>query len=199
MGWRLDVLGEAPITADTKRIELRIRGEKDFDPMAELDIESLRFGSYDEVNYGRGCKPLRTRVEGDDLIVTFKGKGSGITPDEWAPKLIGRTKQGEMVFGYANLPYVDYRPAILSARRPWYDKETGAVKVSVENFGLSASKTAEIAVTIDGKPIGTTTIGALAPYARTTATLPHAILGQGTCEVTAAVDGKVMVLGKFSL
>ena len=198
-GLLLEVLGEEPITAATKRIELRIRGEKDFNPMAELDIESLRFGSYEEVNFGRGCKPLRTRVEGNDLIVTFKGKGSGITPDEWAPKLIGRTKQGEMVFGYASLPYVDYRPAMLSARRPWYDKETGAVKVSVENYGLSASKPAEIAVTIDGKPIGTTTIDALAPYARTTATLPQAALEQGTCEVTATVDGQLTVLGKFTL
>ena len=198
-GLLLEVLGETPITAATKRIELRIRGEKDFNPMAELDIESLRFGSYEEVNYGRGCKPLRTRVEGDDLIVTFKGKGSGITPDEWAPKLIGRTKQGEMVFGYASLPYVDYRPAMLSARRPWYDKEAGAVKVSVENYGLSASKPAEIAVTIDGKSIGTTTISALAPYARTTATLPQATLEKGTCEVTATVDGKATLLGKFTI
>ena len=104
-----------------------------------------------------------------------------------------------MVFGYASLPYVDYRPAMLSARRPWYDKETGAVKVSVENFGLSASKPAEIAVTIDGKSIGTTTISALAPYARTTATLPQANLEKGTCEVTATVDGQLMVLGKFTL
>ena len=73
------------------------------------------------------------------------------------------------------------------------------MKVSVENYGLSASKPAEIAVTIDGKPIGTTTIGALAPYARTTATLPQAALEQGTCEVTATVDGQLTVLGKFTL
>ncbi|MBO5083578.1 MAG: hypothetical protein J6C18_01705 [Bacteroidaceae bacterium] len=58
---------------------------------------------------------------------------------------------------------------------------------------------AEIAVTIDGKPIGTTTIDALAPYARTTATLPQAALEQGTCEVTATVDGQLTVLGKFTL
>ena len=58
---------------------------------------------------------------------------------------------------------------------------------------------AEIAVTIDGKPIGTTTIGALAPYARTTATLPQATLEKGTCEVTATVDGKATLLGKFAI
>ena len=198
-GLLLEVLGEEPITAATKRIELRIRGEKDFNPMAELDIESLRFGSYDEVNYGRGCKPLRTRVEGDDLIVTFKGKGSGITPDEWAPKLIGRTKQGKMVFGYASLPYVNYRPAMLSARCPWYDKEANAVKVLVENFGLSSSASAEIGVSVNGKPIGTTTIDALTPYARTVATLPQVTLEQGTCEVTATVEGKTMLIGKFAI
>ena len=88
---------------------------------------------------------------------------------------------------------------MLSARRPWYDKEAGAVKVSVENFGLSTSQPVEVAVTIDGKLIGSTTIDALVPYARTTATLPQATLEQGTCEVTATVDGKATLLGKFTL
>lgn len=84
-----------------------------------------------------------------------------------------------------------------------------ALTVLVALFSLSTTtltaqvtereRPAEIAVTIGGKLIGTTTIDVLEPSARTIATLPQAALEQGTCEVTATVDGKVTVLGKFTL
>ena len=60
---------------------------------------------------------------GKDLIVVFNGKGSGITADEFAPKLIGRKTNGELLYGYADLPYVDYSPSILSAGCPVCRKE----------------------------------------------------------------------------
>ena len=72
------------------------------------------------MNFGRGCKVVKTEASGKDLILTFDGKGSGITPDEFAPKMIGKDKNGKLLFGYANLPYVDYKPALLSCRRPVY-------------------------------------------------------------------------------
>lgn len=65
-------------------------------------MPSLRFGSYNEVNFGRGCKVVKTEASGKDLILTFDGKGSGITPDEFAPKMIGKDKNGKLLFGYAN-------------------------------------------------------------------------------------------------
>ena len=51
-----------------------------------------------------------------------------------------------MLYGYARLPYVNYRPALLSARRPVFDKEKGELKVEIQNFGLSASEPAEVEV-----------------------------------------------------
>ena len=142
----LNVLNQTPITAATRSIELRISAEKGFYPARQLDIESLRFGSYKEVNFGRGSRPVSWRKEGKDLIVTFDGQGSGITEEEFAPKLLGKDRSGELVIGYARLPYVDYRPAILSALRPTYDQAQGAWMVTVDNFGLSTSADTQIRI-----------------------------------------------------
>ncbi len=163
-GLLLEVLNKEPITDKTRTIELRIKGEEDFNPQVEVDVTSLRFGSYTKVNFGRGCKAWKTRNEGKDLVVIFKAKGSGIDGDEFAPKLIGRNKKGELLFGYASLPYVDYRPALLSARRPEYDEKEKVLKVEIENFGLSASHLQEVEIYCDGKLISSKIIQKLAPY-----------------------------------
>ena len=200
-GLLLEVLNTEPITASTKRIEVKVRAEEGFNPHTDLDIASLRFGAFGEVNFGRGCKPLRTKAAGRDLIITFNGKGSGITADEWAPKLIGKDAKGQTVFGYARLPYVDYQPALLSARRPRYDKEQGALMVNVENYGLSVSQATEIEVLHDGKSIGRTAIGSLAPYASATATFAvdtPVDTEQGTFEVLFLLDGKELERNTFA-
>lgn len=200
-GLLLEVLNAEPITASTKRIEVKVRGEEGFDPSTDLDIASLRFGSFDEVNFGRGCKPLRTKVVGRDLIITFSGKGSGITADEWAPKLIGKDAKGDMVFGYARLPYVNYRPALLSARRPRYDKEQSALIVTVDNYGLSASPATEIEVHHNGTLVGRATIDSLEPYASATASLSQdgpIDADQGTLEVIFLSGGKEVERNTFT-
>ena len=180
----MEVLNETEITPATHTIDLRIRAEEGFNPLTDLDISSLRFGSHTEVNYGRGCKPIRSKASGNDIIVTFKGKGSGITPDEFAPKLIGKDTRGNMVFGYARLPYVDYQPALLSARRPKYNKETGNIEVKIENFGLTTSAETDIEVTFNGTSLGQAHVSPLEPYDATTLTLPtSAESEQGTYEV----------------
>lgn len=174
-GLLLSVLNAGPITPSTKRIEVRIKAEPGFNPQTDVDIKSLRFGSFTEVNFGRGCKALKTRNEGDDLIVVFNGKGSGITADEFAPKLIGRSTKGELLYGYARLPYVDYAPALLSARSPQYDKERGVLKVRVGNWGLSASQQAQVEVLCDGKTVATGQVQALSPYEEVEAILKPAM------------------------
>ncbi len=199
-GLLLSVLNEEPITPKTKRIEVRIQAEPDFHPQTDVDIESLRFGSYTEVNFGRGCKAVKTRKVGNDLIVVFDGKRSGITADEFAPKLIGRTTGGELLYGYARLPYVDYRPAMLSARRPRYNKDRQALKLQVENFGLSASRPAEIEVRQNGKTLAQGEVPVLAPYAHADLSLkPLSSLAADTiaCEVIIRMDGKEMETVKF--
>lgn len=163
-GLSLAVLNEKPITASTKRIELCIKAEPGFNPQTDVDINSLRFGSYQEVNFGKGCKAVKTRKQGDDLIVVFDGRGSGITSEEFAPKLIGRKKNGELLYGYASLPYVDYSPAILSARCPVYDAQQNVLKVKVANFGLSASEPADVEVKCSGKTVATGRVAVLQPY-----------------------------------
>lgn len=163
-GMLLSVLNEKPIIPSTRTIEVKISAEEGFNPQTDVDINSLRFGSYTEVNFGRGCKPLKSHNQGNDLIVVFNGKESGITADEFAPKMIGKDKSGNLIYGYARLPYVDYQPALLSARRPVYDKDKAELKVEIQNFGLSASVPTEIEVICNGTSQGRTNVQALKPY-----------------------------------
>ena len=99
----------------------------------------------------------------------FDASGNGITPDEFAPKLIGR-KKGGLLFGYCRLPWLDYTPAVLSARKTEIVTKDGkqTISVVVENFGLRPSRTVEIRATADvnGVPavIGRSTVPAMKPY-----------------------------------
>ena len=163
-GMLLSVLNEEEITPSTRTIEVKIAAESGFNPQTDVDVKSLRFGSFTEVNFGRGCKPVKTKVSGKDLIVVFKAKGSGITSDEFAPKMIGKDKKGNMLYGYARLPYVNYRPALLSARRPLFDTEKGGLKVEIQNFGLSASEPTEVEVICNGSSQGRIALKTLQPY-----------------------------------
>lgn len=168
-GLLLEVLNTDPIDAKTKKIELRIKGEKDFNPSAEVDVSSLVFGSYKEVNFGRGARAVKTRTEGNDLIVTFNGKGSGIDSEEWAPKLIGRTNSGKLLWGYAKLSYINYKPSVLSAGAA-YEKD-GRQCVDVGNFGLSASVPQELSVKNQKGETVIVSVPALNPYEEITLSL----------------------------
>ena len=163
-GMLLSVLNQTPITASTPTIQVKILAEEGFDPLQDIDLASLRFGSYNEVNFGRGCKVTKTEVSGKDLILTFEGKGSGITPDEFAPKMIGKDKNGKLLFGYASLPYIDYKPALLSCRRPVYRKSQNEIGLEVQNFGLSASGETRVEIKQDGVLMGCHTVKPLQPY-----------------------------------
>lgn len=197
----MEVLNDTEITPSTRSIELRIRAEENFNPTTDLDINTLRFGSHTEVNYGRGSTPISHKVSGKDLIITFKGKGSGITPDEFAPKLIGKDIHGNMVFGYARLPYINYQPALLSARRPKHNTETGNLEVMIENFGLTTSPETDIEITFNGTSLGQTRIQPLEPYTATTFIL-HVItstkLEKGTYEVIFRHAGKEIERNTFA-
>lgn len=167
----VSVLDTTPINASTPTIRVRIAAEKGFNPTRQLDVPSLRFGSYTEVNYGRGCRPLSWEKAGKDLIVTFSGEGSGIDSGEFAPKLIGKDKKGDFVIGYARLPYINYTPPILSAMRPTYDRATHTWNVEMENFGLSASAEATLRITSNGLTVVEGFLPALQPYEKKTVSL----------------------------
>ena len=172
-GLLLTILDEKPITSGTKTIRVKIQAEEGFNPQKDIDVNSLRFGASEEVNYGRGCQVLTTENAGKDLIVTFNGKGNGITKDEFAPKLIGKYKNGRMLYGYARLPYIDYIESILSARAPVFTKSGKGLEctVEVQNFGQVSSKKAlvEVGYKKEGKTIKVASgmVPALKPYEKT--------------------------------
>ncbi|MDD6892016.1 MAG: glycoside hydrolase family protein [Bacteroidales bacterium] len=169
-GLRMEVRNTAPIGPKTKKIELLIKGDADGRPLADLDFASLRFGTHSEVNYGRGAKAVKAVPQGNDLLVTFQGKDSGITDEEFAPKLIGAYKDGQLAFGYARLPYLNYKPALLSARLPV--AQDGGMAVEVQNFGLSASEPCTVSVTLNGQLLGRTEVRVLQPYEAVTCSVP---------------------------
>lgn len=195
----LSVLNTTPIQSSTPEIRVRIAAEEGFNPEKELDIPSLRFGSFTEVNFGRGCKPLSWKKQGKDLIVTFDGEGNGITPEEFAPKLIGKDKKGDFVIGYARLPYVDYTPPLLSALCPKYDDIDKLWKVEVQNFGLSVSKETTMKVTYGKEVIGETVVNALKPYEKTILTIHSDIIAdkEEAFIVTFYREGKELAINKF--
>lgn len=173
-GVLMSLVDDAPITQATKEIRLLIKAEPGFSPQTDVDVASLRFGASAEVNFGRGCRVKGTKKSGKDLIVIFDAAGNGISPDEFAPKLIGRKKDGELLFGYCRLPWLDYTPAVLSTRKPEIVMKEGkpVVSVVVENFGLKSSRPTEIqaVANVAGYPsvIGNAKIPGMKPYERRT-------------------------------
>lgn len=176
-GLLLTVLDTQPVTDKTQTIRVKIAAEKGFNPQTDIDLNSLRFGASTEVNHGRGCKVQSTENDGKDLIVTFDAKGNGITAEEFAPKLIGKTTSGKLLYGYARLPWISYNDPILSARMPIFASDSPDISVVVENFGQIASKKAvlELEQVQDGKRkiVGQTKLSSLVPYGKTNVTLTH--------------------------
>ncbi|WP_157373900.1 glycoside hydrolase family protein [Arenibacter certesii] len=145
VGRKIKVLNEAKIKRSTKSIKLRVEAEEGFDPNSDIDINSLRFGASEEVNFGRGSKVKKIKIDGPDLLVTFSGEGNGITEGNFVGKLLGKTNNGKLLFGYARLPGVDYIEPILSALIPEITKD-GMLKTEVSNFGQVISKPAKIKI-----------------------------------------------------
>lgn len=151
------VLNKNKITAKTKSIKVKIAAENDFDPLTEVDVESLHFGASEEVNFGRGSKAISSHADGKDLIVIFDGKGNGITEDNFAGKLLGKTNQGKLLIGYSKLPGIQYAEPVLSALEPVFSANRNKVEVEfeIQNFGQVSSKKSEweIHIETDSKTI----------------------------------------------
>lgn len=116
VGRRLKILNTDKITADTKTIRLQIIAEEGFNPHKDVNVDSLQFGSPEKVDFGHGCKPTRSEKSGKDLVVTFDAKGNGFGDENFAGKLIGKTKSGKLLFGYSRLPGVDYSPYVIKRK-----------------------------------------------------------------------------------
>lgn len=177
-GLLLTIQDKKPITANTRQIRVKIEAEEGFNPQTDIDFGSLRFGASEEVNYGRGCSALKTQNDGKDLIVIFDGKGNGISENEFAPKLIGKYKNGKMLYGYARLPYISYNEPVLSARAPVFSRTEKGVNgtVEVQNFGQVASGETVLKIEYirNGKKINAASgkVPALQPYEKTELSFP---------------------------
>jgi len=148
VGRLLTILNEDRINASTKSIRVKIKAEEGFDPHTDIDLGSLRFGAPEEVNFGRGSKVLKTEKASDDLIITFEGAGNGIEGDNFAAKLLGKTKKGDLLFGFARLPGTNYIEPIVSARLPeiTLGNDGCQMKIEVQNFGQVPSEPAPVEI-----------------------------------------------------
>ncbi|MDZ8117085.1 glycoside hydrolase family protein [Pontiella agarivorans] len=162
VGRLLTVMNKEPITAETKTIRVKVQAEDDFNPHTDLDLDSLRFGASSEVNFGRGCRVVKSRKQGDDLVLVFDAKGNGFSEENFAGKLLGKNKEGKMLFGWTRLPGIDYLEPILSARLPVFKGKTA--NVEVQNFGQVASESAVVTVIVDDREVASGAVPALNPF-----------------------------------
>ena len=184
-GLRMEVLNTEPISTATDEIRLKIFKETDFNPETDLNLSSLKFGSYTTVNIGGGatCTSSTTDSEGN-LILTFHGANTGLENDEFAPKLIGKfadsytppypnAEAGSMCYGYARLSYINYTPAYLSPELPVVDNQSCPTSIRIKNYGLSTSEEGiEVKVlSPSGVVLATGKASSLTPYAETTVEL----------------------------
>lgn len=160
----------------TKTIKVRIAAEPGFNPHADMDIAGLQLGAPERVNFGKGCKVIATQKDGDDLILTFDAAGNGLTDDNFVIKLLGQTINGQLLFAYARLPWVDYQEPVLSARLPVIkkDEENTSISIEIQNFGEVPSHKAMLCILMDNgngmKEIATGKIKSLAAFEKTVLT-----------------------------
>ena len=198
-GLLMEVLNTEKISTSTEAIRVRVKAEEGFCPREDLDISSLRFGSYSVVNNGKGAQVVASEETDGDLILTFNGAATGITDAEFAPKMIGRYSEGyanpstptatkgDFCFGYARLPYIT-PSAMLSSLIPEIDEGSKCNKITVENYGVTASEDGmQIKILTGSTVIATGTVPAVLPYGKAEVTLaPSRAIPANTKELTIA-------------
>ncbi|MEN1682120.1 MAG: glycoside hydrolase family protein [Planctomycetota bacterium] len=173
----VSLVGGSPVTAATKTITLRIQGEAGFDPRAEMDLESLRLGSDSLVNYGGGCQAIGAEPDGRDLLVTFEGR-HGARGRDYDFKLLGETKTGDLVFGYALLPGKSATAAALITLPARVEAGDGGavLQSTLENWGLEPSGETTAVVLRDSgegeEPVARTSCPSIEPYGSAPISIP---------------------------
>jgi hypothetical protein len=190
-GRLLTLLNNDRIAGDTNELRVSIAAEPGFDPHTDIELDSVRFGAPEEVDFGRGSVLERTEQDGKDLVAVFSGVGSGFADHNFAAKLLGKTTAGKLLFGYCRLPGVDYDEPILTVRRPQVTRRGAehVLRIEVSNHGQVASRPAEIQIEVaDMAPVNAG-CPALKPYAKATVDvkLPDSFQAGQACdlEITA--------------
>lgn len=164
----IQILNKEAVTSSTSEIKLEILSEQGFDPTQQLDVPSLRLGTAAEVNFGGGAIVKKTEVSKKGVILTFKGTIGEIAGEDYDLKLLGKSKSGEMLFGYALFPNKKENPASLITVPVAYVNDKKLLVTSVENYGLDVSATSKVQIveyTREGKKlIKESTVPVLKPY-----------------------------------
>lgn len=172
-GKLISLVNKEKITSKTKTIKLKVLAEDGFNPQTDIDLESLKFGASEFVNYGGGCTVHSTKKDGKDLIITFNANGrNGFTDANFAGKLLGKTIDGKLLFGYTRLPWVNYNESVLSAKKPKVtdEKNRRIIEFEVQNFGQVRSDSTSVNLEFTkGYVIFTinTKVNPLKPYEKT--------------------------------
>ena len=77
-----------------KGLEVRIAKERGFNPVSDVDVDSLILGPQSLVAYGQGVKPIGTSEAGGDLVVIFPP----IELDTPVLEVLGKEKSGKLFF-----------------------------------------------------------------------------------------------------
>ncbi|SMP42948.1 hypothetical protein SAMN06265222_101863 [Neorhodopirellula lusitana] len=162
----IEVQNSQAINPDTKEIRVSIRAEDGFDPHRDIAFDSLRFGSSQEVNYGRGCQLRSTERVGQDLVLVFDGQGNGITTENFAGKLLGKTSEGKLLIGWARLPGVSFTQPVLSSLAPKFEFTDEGLEayVEVQNFGEVVSSESSVEVLIGDQVLASGSVRPLKPF-----------------------------------
>jgi len=124
-GRLMQVLNET-LPGDGEEIRVLVKAEPGFNPHTDIRQAGLIFGAPEKVDAGEGCRPVGTEKSGDDLIILFKGD-HGFTRDNFAGKLLGRSKNGDkLLFGYSRLPWVAYDQCMLCPSRTFLRSQSPA-------------------------------------------------------------------------
>lgn len=163
--------------ANDSIVRVRVKAEPGFDPLRDLDFDTLRFGACEAVNFGRGARLREYVIEGADGVFSFDRADCEFTEEAFAAKWIGRKLNGDPVFGFASLSESADSQAMLSPRAPVISGGIGERMLSVEvmNLGQRGSDASSIRVFLmadeNESCIAQGTVPALQPYAKATVQL----------------------------
>lgn len=190
----LEMMNKTAITKKTREIRVKIKAEKGFNPHQDIDLESLRLGASDEINYGRGGKLLRTEKAGKNLVLIFSGKNSGFTSENFAGKLMGKDKEGELLFGWSELPETKSEVPLLSALSPRFEYTDSGLEAYVEvtNFGEVTSKKSVIKILQDKKLLAEGEVRPLKSFEKSMVRLvcKNKLPKGSSAEVTVRIESK---------
>ena len=198
---RLQILNKEPLSAATQEIRVLIKAEPGFDPATDIDIPSLRFGAPSAVDFGKGGSVRTVSKAGSDMILTFDAAAGVFSSADFVGKLLGATRKGDLLFGYARLPGVSFIEPIIGALAPTFTAK--GVRLRVENFGQKASAPGTATVSVlhaDGTRRTTkAVVPAIRPYDGTNVVVPVVFTAQAAgkasiAEIAIACGGRSVTM-----